>query len=224
MGASRGRMGRHRPQLHFGNHWEPQRGRLPPPRRVFARRGEPSRVEHAGPPRVPLDPSHVPLQRLVLPLVSQHQRGNARVPSEGNARLDSRSDTSKRGHSPVRRADRDADDRRCRGAKGAADRRGRRGRDRRRSASGTRHPGDGGSGVSRHPSLRFDGDLRPGGGELMAPGVGRAAASGARLEESSSGSPLSRARRLACREPRDTSAPCPPTERRWARSSFAATW
>ena len=63
----RRRVARHLAQLHLGHHREPERSRLPPPRRIPQRALERHRLEPRASSRLPVDAADVPLQRVVLP-------------------------------------------------------------------------------------------------------------------------------------------------------------
>ena len=158
---ARGRVGGDHPQLHLRHHRQPQRRRLPPPRRLPERGRQRAHLVDGRPAGLPLDPADVPLQRLVLPLDGRRDGGHQRVPAPGSGQADLRRDRRGGRDPPVRRADRDADAAERRGerkARPAA--RGQRD-DRRRPAAGGRAGADGDRGLPGHPRLRPDGSLRP---------------------------------------------------------------
>ena len=87
----RGRMGRHRAQLHLGHHGQSQGRRDPSPRRLSQRRQQHPRRQSRPASGLSLDAADVPLQRLVLSL---DHRGDGRrqcLPAQGRSRQGSSS-------------------------------------------------------------------------------------------------------------------------------------
>ncbi len=194
MGHARRRMGRDQPELYVGHHRQPQGRRLPPPRGLSARPGQRADRLHAEARGLSVDAADVPLQRLVLPLddIGRCRHACVSPPGAPEAHL-GRAGRPPR-HTSLRRAHRHVDDPR--------DPRRRQARarscggilHRRRPAARGRAGGHGRERLQRHPPLRPDRDLRPGGGQRLEGGVGRPRRSGPRHEEGAPGRALRRAR------------------------------
>ena len=90
--AAERRVGRDFAQLHLRDHGKPEGSGLQPPRGVPQCDDQCGGLEHDPPPGVPLDPSHVPLQRLVLPLDPRGRRGYRGLPAPGGREVDLRRD------------------------------------------------------------------------------------------------------------------------------------
>ena len=75
-------------QLHLGHHGAAEGRRLPPPRRLSERDRRHPGLGHGAAPGLSLDPTHVPLQWLVLSLGRLPAGGNPRLPAQGRSRRD----------------------------------------------------------------------------------------------------------------------------------------
>ena len=83
LGDAERRMGRDLAQLHLRHHRRSQGRRLPPPRRLSARRRQCADRRHGQARRLSVDPADVPLQRLVLPVDHVGGRRDACLPADG---------------------------------------------------------------------------------------------------------------------------------------------
>ena len=168
-----GRVGRHRAELHVRHHGQPEGRRLSPPRRSADVLRQQPRSRHGSALGLPVDAAHVPLQRLVLPLVAVGHRRHARVPAVGARQGDVRRHRRPRRDASFRRADRHVDAAQCDARGEAADQPSRLGQSRCRAAASVGARRDDGGGLPPHAPLRADRNVWPGDGQRVEPGVER---------------------------------------------------
>ena len=166
-------MGRHHAQLHLGHHGQSQGRRLPPPRRGAHVLREHARDRHGAASRLPVDAAHVPLQRLVLPLVAVGRCRHARVLAVGARQGDVRRHRRSRRHAPLRRAHRHVDAAQRQRRRAARPGPPRRDQSCRRPAAAGGARRDDGCRLPPHAPLRAHRDLRPGGRQRMEQRVAR---------------------------------------------------
>ena len=172
MEAPRGRVERHRPQLHLRHHRRSQRRRLPSSWRLSQRTFEYHRLGNAAARGVSVDAADVSLQRLVLPLDHGRQCRHQHLSPQGRGEAGAGCNPDPQGHALLRRADRarDADQR----AGGLEKRHQAQGElpGCRRGATGIGHRGHAANRLRHHSRLRLDRNLRPRGSVRQACRVG----------------------------------------------------
>ena len=221
--AARRRMGRDRAELHLGHDRRSEGRGLPPSRRVSECAQQYPRMGHAQARGLPVDPAAVPLQRLVFSVdrcrACRRQRLLAQIRCEDGVR----SDSPRRHHALLRRADR---------AERARQRAGRMARGHRASrvddggGRGARAGGDRedeGDRLRSDARVRTDRNLRAGRGLRETGGVGDARRQRARRTERAARRALSPAGGGDRARSGHARSPCPTMARRSARSCSAAT-
>ena len=163
-----GRMGRDHAELHLRHHRRSEGRRLSPSRRLSSRHGQHPHRRHGAAPGLSVDAAHVPLQRLVLPLVALHRRRHPCLPARRAGQAHVRRLRRPRRHASVRRAHRHVDAAQCARRREAAPAAYGQVHDGRRAAAGGGAGGDEGRRLRRDASLRPDRGLRPRGRQRMA--------------------------------------------------------
>ena len=211
------RMGRHRPELYLRHDRQPERRRLPSPRRLSSCARQCAGRQYRAAPGLSVDAADVSLQWLVLSLDGPGGGRRQCLPALCAAGRDLERACRRGRHASVRRADRDVDHpQRLRGPQAPARHQGPL-PDRGRAAAGGRARGDERGRLRRGSCLRADRNLRPGGRQRVEGRVGRAGQRWPGGEEGAPGGALRAAGRpQPCSTPTRCS-PCRPTARRSAR-------